>query len=353
MAPRLSLSLPWIPSLPASLGEMTIERGVRDVLDYLDGITLQVQVVDPAMFQDADGLHRAVRSAEGPGTVTLVAGAVPVAWRADLRTNRMSFLDVSGTAEILWPRVAVSAGRFTVTGQRRRSPVPLQQGHALVVQELLIATRGGARPSVGALARRASVHQSTASRAITQLAAQGLAIRSRSGHRVSVSVADPATLAERLAERTSWPGPDTTYGYLHGRNSWDIATRLTARARRADIPLAVTGRIAAGFLGVTRTVSLTEIRCWAPANGNDLPTVASVLGLEPAEPDDANVVISTDRWGVGLHRASPRRADAGTATVAHPLRVWCDLHDEPNGPELAAQLWGRIVLGSDEYASPG
>jgi hypothetical protein len=346
---RLGLSLPWIPVLPASLDEITVERGVEDVLEYPDGIRLQVQLVDPAMYPDTDGLRAAVRSSEGPGRLPLVAGAVPVAWRAELRMNHISFLDVSGAAEILWPRVAVSAWRFTVTGQRRRSAVSLQQGHALVAQEILVATRAGARPTIGAIARGASVHLSTASRAIAQLAAQGMVARSRAGHRVSLSVPDPATLGERLAARTSWPGPHTIYAYLHGRNPWDIAARLSGRAGRADMALTVTGRVGAGFLGVTRPPTPPQVRCWVATSKRDLVQVVRALGLEPASPDDANIAISADRWGVGVHRASPRTLDASTATVAHPLRIWCDLHAEQRGDELAAQLWGRIVLGSTEF----
>jgi hypothetical protein len=350
---RLSLSLPWVPVLPASLDGVTVERGIEDVLDYLDGIRLQVQLVDPAMFRDVEGLRAVVRASEGPGRLALVAGAVPVAWRADLRASRISFLDVSGAAEIVWPRVAVSAGRFTVTGQRRRSPVPLQQGHALVAQEVFIATRRGARPTIGAVGRGASVHLSTASRAIAQLAAQGMVARSQVGQRVLLSVPDPATLGERLAQRTSWPGPLTIFGYLHGRNPWDIAARLTARARRADIGLTVTGRVGAGFLGVTLAPTPPQVRCWVAEGERDLSQVVRTLGLEPAAQDDSNIAISADRWGVGVHRASLRTLDAATATVAHPLRVWCDLRGEQRGPELAAQLWGRIVLGSTEFAPEG
>jgi hypothetical protein len=55
-----------------------------------------------------------------------------------------------------------------------------------------------------------------------------------------------------------------------------------------------------------------------------------------------NVRISADRWRVGVHRRAIARFDELTAMVAHPLRVWCDLHAEQRGSEFAAQLWGEI-----------
>jgi hypothetical protein len=77
---------------------------------------------------------------------------------------------------------------------------------------------------------------------------------------------------------------------------------------------------------------------------NDLPLteVAERLGLEPAPPESANVRLSADPWRIGTHRRAVQDFDGMTATVAHPLRVWCDLHAEERGSEFAAQLWGTI-----------
>src|SRR5260370_22672111 len=113
---------------------------------------------------------RDARGQVGAGRVVLVAGAVPVGWRAQLRTAELSFIDVTGVVDIEWPRLRVSARRFAQPIKRRRSPIPLQKGHALVVQELLIAASGGAQPTISELAEGAGVDLSTASRAISQLA---------------------------------------------------------------------------------------------------------------------------------------------------------------------------------------
>lgn len=80
-------------------------------------------------------------------------------------------------------------------------------------------------------------------------------------------------------------------------------------------------------------------------HGGSLGDVAEALGLEPATGESANVLLSSDRWRVGVHRRADAQFDDFTASVAHPLRVWCDLHDEQRGSEYAAQMWGAVVYG--------
>jgi len=341
--PSLTLTLPWIPDGAVSLDGLTVGRGTRNALVFPDGITLEVKPLDPSGYPDVDALQTAVRAAEGPGRVTLVAGSVPVGWRAQLRADAVSFLDVTGVAEIRWPRMNVSAGRFTLTGQRHRKPIPLQKGHGLVAQELLIATGGGVRPSIGDIARGAHISLSAASRTITQLANQGMVSKHRVGNTVYLSVPDRVVLSMRLADRTSWPGPTTTHGYAYGQNTLDVAARISSRADAAGMRLAVTGRTGAAFLGVLGTSSSPQVRLWVSSSDSSPMAAARSLGLEPAPEDEANVAISVDRWQFGLHRARPRTLDGWTATIAHPLRVWCDLHDEPRGSDFAAQLWSRVT----------
>jgi hypothetical protein len=110
----------------------------------------------------------------------------------------------------------------------------------------------------------------------------------------------------------------------------------------AGIDIAVTGRVGAAFLGVLGTSSPSEVRCWVGVNGRRLEDVAAELGLEPAPAESANVRVSADRWRIGIHRRAVARFDELTATVAHPLRVWCDLHGEQRGSEFAAQLWAEL-----------
>ncbi|MGH8575084.1 MAG: hypothetical protein ACREX8_21320, partial [Gammaproteobacteria bacterium] len=67
------------------------------------------------------------------------------------------------------------------------------------------------------------------------------------------------------------------------------------------------------------------------------------LGLEPAPEGAANVMLSADPWRVGVHRRGDVIFDEWTASIAHPVRVWCDLHSEQRGTEFAAQLWGAVT----------
>jgi DNA-binding transcriptional ArsR family regulator len=340
---ELRLDLPWVPQSPQRVGELAVQRGRRNVLSYDDGIALEVCVLDPAVYPSAAALARDADKQARPGRVVLIAGAVPVTWRAHLREAELSFIDVSGVVDISWPRLRVVARRFAQPVSRRRSPLPLQKGHAVVAQELLIATADGAEPALADLAEGAGVSLSTASRAITQLAEHGLVVKKRSGSHVAVAVADRTEIAERLAGQSAWPGGRRIGGYLWGRNTWDVAARLSANAAETAITLAVTGRAGAAFLGVLGTSSSALVRCWVDADGRSLTDIADRLGLDPVPEEAANVALSADPWRVGVHRSGSKSFEDWTAAVAHPVRVWCDLHSESRGAEFAAQLWGAIT----------
>jgi MarR family len=341
MSPVLRLNLPWLPDDSARINELVVRRGSDDVLTFDDGISLQVRVLDPASYRAAEGLVADASEAEAPGRLVLVAGTVPVEWRAELRRAGLSFMDVGGVVDISWPRLRVTTGQFAKEALRRRDAMPLQQGHALVAEELLIAAMASERPTVTELARRARVSVSTASRTVAQLASHGLVEREQAWRQVAVQVSDPDALANLLADRTAWPGREVIGGYVWGRNIWDVAAVISRNADAAGVAMAITGRVGAAFHGILGTSSPPELRCWATLNGQALEEVAGRLGLEPAPRESINVRISADPWHIGTHRRAQANFDVWTATVAHPLRVWCDLRDEERGREFAAQLWGR------------
>jgi len=285
------------------------------------------------------------RRAGGPGRVVLVAGAVPPAWRAALRDAGVSFVDVSGVAAVDWPRIQVDARRFGRSVRRHRPPLPLQKGHGAVVQELLVQAFDGVQPSIGELASGAGVSVPTASKAVSQLTDHGLVVKHRVGARLSIEVVDRVTVARRLADGTGWPGAETVAGYAWGRTVFDVAARLSEAADRAGVEVAVTGRVGAAHLGVLGTSSPPEVRAWVRAPGGDLAGAAEDLGLEPVSGEDANVVLSRDRWGVGVGRRRTLAFDGRPAWVAHPVRLWCDLHAERRGSEYAAQMWSVVSRG--------
>jgi predicted transcriptional regulator len=342
MSTELSLDLPWIPLEPEPVGELVIRRGRNDVLAYDDGITLQVRLLDPAAFRSADVLLADAQAEAGPGRVVLVAGAVPVEWRSALREAGLSFIDVSGTAEIAWPRIRVSTRRLTGPVDRQTTAIPLQKGHALVVQELLVAPADGAPPTITELAERARVSVSTASRIVAQLAEQGLVERDRNWRHVAVRLSDRAGLAKLLADRSVWPAGQVVSGHAWGRNFWDTAASISRRAADAGIAIAVTGRCGAAFLGVLGTAPPPVVRCWADLGGRSLADASDQLRLELAPIESSNVLISADPWRVGLHHRAAAQFEEWSATVAHPVRVWCDLHGEERGQEFAAQLWRAV-----------
>jgi hypothetical protein len=215
------------------------------------------------------------------------------------------------------------------------------RSHALVTEELLIATVGGAPVTVTELAQRVRVSVSTASRAVAQLAEHGLAERERKWRQAFVRVTDVAAVADLLAARTAWPGNEVVTGYAWGRTIWDVVATVSRSAASAGVDVSVTGRTGAAFLGVLGTSSPDEVRVWVDVNEQSLAGVAEQIGLEPAPPESANVRLSADLWRIGTHRSVTAEFDGLAATVAHPLRVWCDLHGEKRGREFAAQLWWK------------
>lgn len=341
MVAVLRLNSSWVPAEPESFADLVVRRGRDNVLEYDDGISLRVQLIDPAAYRDAEALVADARSAAGqPGQVALVGGAVPVRWRAALRGAGLSFIDVGGVVEVDWPRLRVSSAQFGREVVRRRRPASLQKSHALVAEELLVSALAGQQPTVTELARQAEVDKSIASRTVAQLA--GLGLVERSGYRGTLRVANPVNLAELVAARTAWPGTEVVAGYAWGRTILDTAAAISRNAEAAGIDVAVTGRVGAAFLGVLGTSSPSEVRCWVSVHGRPLEEAAAELGLEPAPTGSANVRVSSDRWRVGIHRRAAARFDELTAMVAHPLRVWCDLHGEQRGSEFAAQVWEEI-----------
>jgi MarR family len=336
----LRLNVAWAPNEPDRLGDLAISRGSNDVLEYDDGISLYVEVLDPVRYETVEDLVHSAQDAAGPGRLVLVAGAVPVEWRAALRRAELSFIDLGGVVEIVWPRLRVSASRFGKQVVRHRRAVPLQKGHALIAEELLIASVDGMPPTINELALRAGVDKSIASRAVAQLAGQGLVVREQGRRQAPVVVTSLESLANLLAERTVWPGHELVGGYLWGRNIWDTAATLSRNAANIGIQLAITGRTGAAFLGLLGTSSPLEVRCWAALNGRPVEEVADALGLTPAPRESVNVRVSADPWRIGVHRHASAQFDEWTATVAHPFRVWCDVHAEERGLEFASQLWG-------------
>jgi len=104
----------------------------------------------------------------------------------------------------------------------------------------------------------------------------------------------------------------------------------------------VTGRVGAAFHGIIGTASPPAVRCWVDTSSSTLSEVADLLGLDPASEEEANVGLSADRWRIGLHRREEKTFEEWRSTVAHPMRVWCDIRDEQRGSEFAAQILGLI-----------
>jgi DNA-binding transcriptional ArsR family regulator len=339
----LELDLPWLQGgFADEYDSLRLRQSDRNVLTFDDGLNLQVVLISPGSFREVEGILREEVLARGPGRLTLVAGQIPPGWRATLREAGVSFLDPEGVAEISWPGIRLSEARFGRAVDRRTTAVPMRKGSARVVQALLVAAMDRRTPSIGELAVGADVGISTASRAVSQLERHGYVRKRRESTRVDVEVTAMARVAERLASETAWPGGGQVLPcYLWGRSHGDVAQHVSDVARDLDLALAVTGSVAASFLGVIGTSSPRTIRCWVRTDGH-LADAAERLGMEPAPNTAANVELALDARGLGTADTIEAIFEEGMATISAPVRIWCDLHSEPRGEDLAAQF-GRLI----------
>jgi hypothetical protein len=358
MSVELRLDALWVPDEPVRAGDVVLSRG-DNALVYGGSLSVPVRRVDPASVLTVEQLIDAVRAADGPDRVVLAAGHVPTGWRARLRQAGVSFACDDGTVEIFttdikWPGPGDAAAPpaepdSPLTGPDGRRPeaagrISLRNPHLPVLQELVSAAMRGQQLAYAELAGRAGTAQIFADETVAELEAHGYVVRRRdSSRRVSVVVGDVSALAGVLARQSAWPGskPTIAVGYLWGRNRWDMAASLSRNAAAVGVKIAVTGRAGAAFHGVSGPSPRIQVRCWAAAGRRTFATIAELLGLEKVQPEEANVLVAADWWGLGTGGATTIRSGKWEASIAQPVRVWCDLRGEDAGRALAAELWEK------------
>jgi hypothetical protein len=349
MTTELHLDLPWVPEQPLDLGAVRVSRDAASRLTFDDGIELEVVLLHPPSDSSAEHVVGSAREAGGPGRVVLVVGPVPVGWRASLREAGISWLATDGRMELRWPRVIASAHRVSLAAgrpRRRRNPLPLQKRQGLVAQELCRMALGGELPSsIHSIARATGIDDVSVSTACTGLAKHGYMTKEREGRSVLVSVPDVVALASLVANRTGWGEGPVVWAHGYGRSALDLGERTTAAALRAGLPAAITGRAGATFLGIVGTGEPRVVRIRAEATVDQADEVIDTLGLVAVDADEANVAVALDRWALGTTGASTRRFGSYEAMVASPMRVWCDLQDEPRGLDFASDLWEAMARG--------
>lgn len=349
MKTALTLDLPWLPEQPVDLVEVEIERGPVNRLSYDDGIELAVVLLAADPEDSVRNVLRQVVDGGGPGKVVLVVGSVPVAWRAELRKQGVSWLATDGRMELRWPRLAVSAHRLSFsepTPARKRAPVALQKRQGVIAQVLCELALSDSLPvTVSLLAALAEVDVAVASSAAEALARHGFVSKQREGNTILIDVDDVSSLARLLADRTGWKHAKVVWAYGFGRSPLDVAHRVTRAARGSDTSVAVTGRVGATFLGVVGTGEPSTVRIRVEATPDDAADALAQLGLEAVDREAANVAIALDRWRLGTTRSQVHRFQEYSALIAPPIRVWCDLDEEPRGTEFAAHLWELMRHG--------
>lgn len=343
MRTTLTLDLPWLPEQPVDLVDVEIERGPVNRLSFDDGIELAVVLLAADPEDSVRSILRQVGDMGGPGKVVLIVGSVPVAWRAELRKQGVSWLATDGRMELRWPRLAVSAHRLSVsapTPTRKRAPVALQKRQGVVAQVLCELALSKSLPvTVSQLAAAAEVDNAVASSAAEALARHGFVSKQREGNTVLIGVDDVSSLARLLADRTGWKDAKVVWAYGFGRSPLDVAHRVSRAARDSGTSVAVTGRVGAHYLGVIGTGEPSTVRIRLEATPEGAAVALEQIGLEPVDREAANVAVAVDRWRLGATGAEVHRFQKYSALIAPPVRVWCDLDGEPRATEFAAHLW--------------
>ncbi|MGH3170092.1 MAG: hypothetical protein ACRDN0_29940 [Trebonia sp.] len=330
---ELRLNVPWLSEEAISVGDLSVGRGNDSALTH-GALSVPVHMLDPALFLTVEPLIFAAQRADSPSKLVIVAGHVPVVWRGALREAGVSFACDDGVVEVTWPRRITPSPRLTLT---------LAREEALLAQELVIAAVAGQSPTCRELGDWTRTSADDVLAVAAKFAEHGLVRLAGQPSGSRVTVTNVTALADALAHRTAWPGSHKVVGgYAWGRNIWAIATLVSRNAAAAGIDVAVTGRAAAAFHGVVGPASRSEVWCWVSAEGRSLKTIATELRLEPVPWDDANVLVAADPYGIGTSRRGSADSGQWTATVAHPLRVWCDLHHEDRGLDLTGKIWPRV-----------
>jgi hypothetical protein len=343
MEPEVMLDLPWVPE-SVEFDGVVVRRGPVSAVTLDDGIQLGITVLDPSGYESVEELMGVSRAAERPGQVVLIAGSIPLNWRGELRASGASWYDPSGALELHWPRLEVDSLHVWVSrGRRRRRPLALQQGHAVAAQVLLAGALGGREAmSVSWVAESACISLPSASRSIKALKEFGLVQRVGATRHQGVAVVNPTDMARVLADRTGWSTAVVFWGYLWGANPLDVAERLDRAAAQHQGDLAITGRAGASFMGVLGTGDIRVVRARLRCKTSELATACRGIGIEPAHQEQANVAVAADPWGLGAVGANIAKFEGYVARIASPLRIWCDVGDEPRGSEFAAQTWGLV-----------
>lgn len=153
----------------------------------------------------------------------------------------------------------------------------------------------------------------------------------------------PISSSTSRSSRNARRGPASPH-CLHtsGDRPRSRAVKLSEAAGHANLDLVVTGTVAAEFHGTIATSEAAHVQCRLQCLPDELAYLATRLKLELVPPEEANVLLAADRWGVG--RVGAARPGA-IPRLAHPIRIWCDMHVGRRGHELAALYKAEQLRG--------
>ena len=246
---------------------------------------------------------------------------------------RVSWLDLSGNADIRAPRLRVLVdGMPNRYVQRGRPATPFAPKSSRLTRWLLIHPSNSFTQRE--LARATGLDVSQISRLVRRLQEQRLVRVGENGH---VALADRKLLLEEWASDYRFQQHRILQGHIPGRSGPETVEHVSRALGDANVSHAFTGL--AGAWPYTQASAFRLVTVYV----NELPTAARLRAIDfvPNEKgSNAWFVVPVDE---GVFDGS---RDFDGARYAHPVQVWLDLKEQPErSKEVASDLRDRILKG--------
>jgi hypothetical protein len=249
------------------------------------------------------------------------------------KTAGISWLDLSGNAEIRAPRVRVSIrGKQNQYKRPGRPRNPFASKGSRITRHLLYQSKESHRQSE--LAEITGLSKSYVSYVVNTLERQGLIGRNWDG---SVKVRDAELLMDAWLEAYKFNKHEIVRGHMAARSGNSLLRILSTRLSDLGIEYAATGLAAAWLYSKFSAFRLVTVFIRKPILSSELSEIGVTGGESGA---NTWLVLPADE---SVFWESTSLEDIPTV---HPIQAYLDLKDHPERSSEAADELRRIAIGS-------
>jgi hypothetical protein len=324
-----------------SSGRLTVAAGDISLL-AVDGLCRPLVLLPRPSPHDPEQAVHDLAASIPPGHIGVVVGSgIPVAERTLLEEAGLSWCDERGAVHFEWPGVLVHIDGVSKRVGASRSTPGIGPVGIRAVQTLLEAPSDDWTTTK--LADDAGVSLGQAHKVLNVLDEEHLLETLGRGRLQRRRISDYRGLLDWLSvSEHARRKPLSIPVFLYARTPDELFQRLSERAQRAGVSVAVTGLAASHILGFTlvSTLSISHVRVHLAS----LEEAVEQLGFERLSRDDtgrgSNIELWLDSGGVGTHRAR----DIHGVPVAPDVRIWLDMLREGGRTTDAATHFREVVL---------